>query len=134
MVQIARDCGRYNVLTKNTYATTIKESEVATMEEFIDNVKVLVNTLGFKVLEPIKQSNNSYASRTQDDETLELNVGDTKAYGNVSTEGFVVYKGSSLNKTAQSLSTTYKTLRTKLFDSKKIVDFQLTEDILFTSS
>lgn len=135
LVLIARDCGRYNVLTKNTYATTIKESEIAIMEEFIDNVKVLINTLGFKVLESIKQPNNSLNKGTQDDESLELAIGDIKAYGNVSPEGFVVYKGSSVNKeTKQSLSKTYKTLRTKLIDTKKIVDFQVTEDILFTSS
>src|SRR5574344_964942 len=135
LVQIARDCGRYNVLTKNTYATTIKESEIATMEEFIDNVKVLINTLGFKVLEPIKQPKNSLNKGTQEDESLELAIGDIKAYGNVSPEGFVVYKGSSVNKeTKQSLSKTYKTLRTKLIDTKKLVDFQVTEDILFISS
>lgn len=135
LVQIAKDCGRYNVLTKITYATTIKESEIATMEEFIDNVKVLVNTLGFKVLEPVKQPNKPLNQITQDNESLQLVVGDIKAYGNVSSEGFVVYKGSFVSKeTSKSLSQTHKTLRTKLFDLKKIVNFQVTEDILFTSS
>ena len=27
------------------------------MEEFLDNIKVLINTLGYKVLEPIVQKN-----------------------------------------------------------------------------
>ena len=50
-VEIAKECGRYMVLTKNTYKNTVlKEARIASMEEFIDNVKILVNTLGYKVL------------------------------------------------------------------------------------
>ncbi len=52
-VEIAkRKCNRYEVLTKNTYKNTVlKESQVASMEEFVDNVKVLINALGYKVLD-----------------------------------------------------------------------------------
>ena len=53
-VEIARSCHRYTVLTKNTYKNTVmKESHIAAMEEFIDNVKILINALGYKVLEPL---------------------------------------------------------------------------------
>lgn len=31
----------------------MKESQIASMEEFIDNVKIIINTLGYKVLEPV---------------------------------------------------------------------------------
>ena len=56
LVVLARDSKRYKVLTKNTYGkTVIKESQVAAMEEFIDNIKVLINALGFKVLVPAVQ-------------------------------------------------------------------------------
>ena len=42
------------VLTKNTYRNTVmKESQVAVMEEFVDNVKILINALGYKVLDPL---------------------------------------------------------------------------------
>ena len=65
-VQIARECKRYNVLTKNTYSRTVmKEAHIAAMEEFIDNVRVLINALGYKVLEPTVQNTSS---STQDDE------------------------------------------------------------------
>ena len=47
-VEIAKDCGRYMVLTKNTYKKTVlKEAQIASMEEFIENVKILINTLGY---------------------------------------------------------------------------------------
>lgn len=56
-VEIARACKRYIILTKNTYKNTVmKESQIAVMEEFVDNVKVLIITLGYKVLEPINKS------------------------------------------------------------------------------
>ena len=49
-VEIARSSKRYLVLTKNTYRNTVmKESQIAVMEEFVDNVKVLINALGYKV-------------------------------------------------------------------------------------
>lgn len=31
----------------------MKESQVAVMEEFVDNVKILINALGYKVLDPL---------------------------------------------------------------------------------
>lgn len=58
-VEIARDNKRYTVLTKNTYRNIVmKESQVSAMEEFIDNVKILINALGYKVLEPMVQTVN----------------------------------------------------------------------------
>ena len=53
-VEIARKTKRYTVVTKNTYRNTVmKESQVAMMEEFIEDVQILLNTLGYKVLEPL---------------------------------------------------------------------------------
>lgn len=66
-VEIARVSKRCHVLTKNTYKNTVmKESQVAVMEEFIDNVKILVNALGYKVLEALVQNNSP--NSTVDDE------------------------------------------------------------------
>ena len=37
-------------LQKNTYKNTVlKESQIAAMEEFLDNIKVRVNVMGYKV-------------------------------------------------------------------------------------
>ena len=33
----------------------MKESQIAVMEEVVDNVKILINALGYKVLEPFVQ-------------------------------------------------------------------------------
>ena len=88
LVEIAKDCGRYAILTKNTYKNTvIKESQVASMEEFIDNVKILINTLGYKVLMPVPKA-------TDDTVYLYCKGSGASAKGFVSAGGFTVTKGS----------------------------------------
>lgn len=133
-VQIARESKRYKVLTKNTYGKTVmKESQTAAMEEFIDNVRILINALGYKVLEPTVHND---PNSSVDDETLFLNLGNASGKGMVTTEGFVLFAGAVLNeKTSEkSLSKGAATLRKKHLASNKVKDFVTTEDILFSSS
>ena len=133
-VQIARESKRYKVLTKNTYGKTVmKESQTAAMEEFIDNVRILINALGYKVLEPPVHSD---PNSTVNVETLFLNLGNASGKGMVTTEGFVLFAGAVLNeKTSEkSLSKGAATLRKKHLASNKVKDFVTTEDILFSSS
>lgn len=134
-VEIARVSKRCHVLTKNTYKNTVmKESQVAVMEEFIDNVKILVNALGYKVLEPLVQNDSS--NSTVDDEMLFISSGSVNAKGRVTTEGFVVYEGSTLDSkgSVNSLSNGMKNLRQKLIESDKVQNHVIKENILFSSS
>lgn len=134
-VEIARDCKRYIVLTKNTYRKTVmKESQIAVMEEFVDNVKILINALGYKVLEPLLQTNGEMSD--VDDEKLFITAGGVSATGIVTAEGFVVFKGSTVNQktSSKSLSPGLKKLRDKLFAEGKVDNLITTEDILFSSS
>lgn len=133
-VEIARSSNRYTVLTKNTYRNTVmKESQLAVMEEFIDNVKVLINALGYKVLEPFSQADSPESK--MDDETLSLSTGSASAYGKVTTEGFVVFAGARVNEktSAKSLSAGAQKMRQKFFESGKIENLVTAVDILFSS-
>lgn len=134
LVQIARESKRYKVLTKNTYSKTVmKESQTAAMEEFIENVRVLINALGYKVLEPAA---SSISPSTFDDVKLYLSMGGANATGIVTTEGFVLLAGAVVNeKTSEkSLSKGAVTMRKKHFDAGRVKDLRTTEDILFSSS
>ena len=133
-VQIARESKRYLVLTKNTYQNTVlKDSQKAVMEEFIDNVKTLINALGYKVLEPLVQAD--LPSSKIDDEVLYITSGSVNARGMVTSEGFVVLSGTTVNETtAQSLSPGMLKLRKDLLDSTKVENLTTIEDILFSSS
>ena len=134
-VEIARASKRYLVLTKNTYRNTVmKESQIAVMEEFVDNVKILINALGYKVLEPFAQVDPS--NDTVDDKLLYITSGSVNATGKVTAEGFVVFAGATLNEkmSVKSLSAGMQKQRKKLFDSSKVNNLVTTEDILFSSS
>lgn len=134
-VEIARASKRYLVLTKNTYRNTVmKESQVAVMEEFVDNVKILINALGYKVLEPFAQMDSS--TTLVDNELLYITSGSVNATGKVTAEGFVVFAGATVNEktSVKSLSAGMKKQRQKLLDSSKVDGLVTTEDILFSSS
>lgn len=134
-VEIARASKRYLVLTKNTYRNTVmKESQVAVMEKFVDNVKILINALGYKVLEPFAQKDSS--TTTVDDELLYIASGAVNATGKVTAEDFVIFAGATLNEktSVKSLSVGMQKQRRKLLDSSKVDDLVTTEDILFSSS
>ena len=134
-VEIARSCKRYTVLTKNTYRNTVmKESQIAVMEEFVDNVKTLINALGYKVLEPVLQVDSVAA--TADDELLYIATGGATATGRVTSEGFVVLKGATVNEKVlvKSLSAGMVKLREKYLKEGKVENLVTTEDLLFSSS
>jgi hypothetical protein len=130
-VEIAKECGRYTLLTKNTYKNTVlKEAQIASMEEFIDNVKILINTLGYKVLVPVPKAT---------DETIYLfcKGSGASAKGFVSTGGFTVLEGSTVSDhIVPSLETrgkTYFNLRNALVKEGIIVNRTFTRDYEFNA-
>ena len=130
-VEIAKDCGRYTVLTKSTYKNTVlKEAQIASMEEFIDNVKILINTLGYKVLVPVPKAS---------DDTVYLYCKGVSALakGFVSAGGFTVMEGSTVSDhTVPSFETkgkTYYKLRNNLIKDGLIVDRVFTRDYEFNA-
>ncbi len=132
-VEIAKTSNRYKILTKKTYKKTVlKESQIAVMEEFIDNVRVLINALGYKVFEAIVRHNTTQINEN----ILYINSGSVNAKGIITTEGFVVLAGSSVNENTseKSLTSGAVRLREKLFKEGKVDNLKTTEDILFSSS
>ena len=91
LVEIAKEFGQYTVLMKNTYKNTIlKESQIASMEEFVENVKVLMSALGYRVLVPAPQA-------TDNTVYLYCKGSGADAKGFVSSGGFTVLKGSRVS-------------------------------------
>lgn len=135
LVEIARASNRYKVLTKNTYKNTvIKESQMSAMEEFIENIKILINSLGYKVLEPLAAKPATGAAAEANEEYI-LSTATASATGVVTSEGFVVYKGAVINDNpVKSISAGALKLRNELISDGKVKDNVTTEDILFSSS
>lgn len=139
-VEIARACKRYTVLTKNTYKNTVmKESQIAVMEEFVDNVKTLISALGYKVLEPLNKpvtfDDDNRGKQDLEDLNLHLErtikgLGKVEADGVRTSEGFVVLQGSHIaTEDDDTIPTVLKEQRRKA----SVVDGVLQEDVLFSS-
>lgn len=138
-VEIARSCKRYTVLTKNTYRNTVmKESQIAVMEEFVDNVKILINALGYKVLEGLNKPVTPQVDQVDiGKKELKLhlernikNVGKVEADGSRTSEGFVVLQGSRI---AMVDDNTIPAILKEKRAKANIVDGILQEDMLFSS-
>ena len=131
LVETARISGRYQVLTKNTYKNTVlKESQISSMEEFIDNVKILLNALGYKVLVP--------APVAADDTTyLYCKGSGASAKGFVSAGGFTVLSGSVISDhivpSMETKGKSYFNLRNRLEQDGVIVDRTFTRDYEFNA-
>ena len=113
----------------------MKESQVAAMDEFIDNIKILINALGYKVLEPLTNIQTK-SDGSDADNILYLNVGSVEARGLITSEGFVLLAGSDVKNKAseKSISKSVMSLRNKCFESGIIKDFKTVEDIIISSS
>ena len=96
---------------------------------------MLKNDLGYnRVLEPILHQQSENISQL-DDEMLSIDSGNVKASGKVTTEGFVVLQGATLNdKTSDKLAPGILKLREKYFQEGTVKDLRLTKDVLFSSS
>lgn len=139
-VEIAKACKRYKVLTKNTYKNTVmKESQIAVMEEFVDNVKTLISALGYKILEPLNKPVVVANESGDNSHTEELNlhlertikgVGKVEADGIRTSEGFVVLQGSHIAvEDDDTIPVVLKEQRRKV----SVVNGVLQEDVLFSS-
>lgn len=131
LVETARISGRYQVLTKNTYKNTVlKESQISSMEEFIDNVKILLNALGYKVLVP--------APEAADDTTyLYCKGSGASAKGFVSAGGFTVLSGSMISDhivpSMETKGKSYFNLRNRLEEDGVITHRIFTRDYEFNA-
>ncbi len=129
---IANECNRYSVDNSNTPTkTSISEAEQAELEEFIFNTKMLVNTLGHKVFEPYAEK-----TPTKNKEILFfVPVGQDKAMGTPTSDGFVLLKGSKIHQeSSASLIIGLKNKVEAFRANKQIINNVLQEDILFSSS
>lgn len=133
--EIAKFANRYNI--DNTIIPTqssISESDRAEMEEFIEYIKMLVNTLGHKVFDEKREF-----KRKQKQETFFIkSVRSADGQGEPSSDGFVVFKGSKAAATiVNSMTPNFIKFRQKLIDEavliNKIEYYEFSDDYIFSS-
>jgi len=133
--EIAKFANRYKI--ENSIIPTqssISESDRAEMEEFIENIKLLVNTLGHKVFDDKREIKTQ---QKQEIFIIKATRG-ADAVGEPTSEGFVVFKGSKASATTvNSISPSFLNFRQSLID-KGILKlngdiYEFTEDYIFSS-
>jgi len=131
LFNIVKSNGSFKVLTKSTYKdTVVKESQVASMAEFIDNVKVIIKTLGYSILDDNSKKVNNvtlfYCKNSSAD-----------AVGYLSDNGFTVMKGSKISDhTVASFKTnvvSWYEARCKIESDGTVVNSELQKDVEFSS-
>ncbi|MCW7512107.1 GIY-YIG nuclease family protein [Leptospira levettii] len=140
LFDLAKEANRYELENATIPAkTSISEADQAEMEEFLENVKLTVHTLGFKLFERIdKRQTQSIPSQSQD---YAISTKGIKATGFLTSEGFVVKQGSqALSELAPSMekwAKGYLRLREKLIIDgilkKEGENYIFTSDQLFSS-
>lgn len=140
LYDLAKEANRFELENSTVPArTTISEADEAEMEEFLENIKLTVHTLGYKLFERIdKRAVNSTSSQTKD---YYISTKGIKATGFLTSEGFVIKKGSqALYETAPSMekwAKGYVKLREKLILDEVLIrqgeNYIFTKDYLFSS-
>lgn len=114
--------------------SSISESDRAEMEEFIEYVKILVNTLGHKVFDEKRELK---IIEKQDFFSIKA-VRGAEGQGEQTSDGFLVFKGSKAAlEPTNSYSASLIKMRQKLIDSGVLIDkidcFEFAEDYIFSS-
>lgn len=132
---IAMSAKRYKVENSITPTqSSISESDRAEMEEFIENIKMLVNTLGHKVFDEKRE-----IKQKQKQEIFYIKAArGADGQGEQTSDGFVVFKGSkSASTIVNSMTSGFIKFREKLIEEGILVNkseyFEFSEDFIFSS-
>lgn len=131
--EVAKAANRYRIENSITPTqSSISEPDKAEMEEFIDNIKMLVNTLGHKVFEEKREFK-------QKQQTFKIKAArGADAKGEPTSDGFVVLKGSkAAGSTVVSMTPNFIKLRNRLIESGVLVQnddsLEFLDDYIFSS-
>ncbi len=137
LFELAKTAKRYSLENNSTPTlSSISESDRAEMEEFIENIKILVNTLGHKIFEERREIKSP---QQIDQETFYIKAprgADGK--GEPTTDGFLVHQGSKVaTSTVPSMTSNFIKMRDLLIGNGTIINENgvliFPEDFLFSS-
>lgn len=135
---LAQKSGRVTVINSNIpTCSSISEYDEAMLTEFINNARLLVNVLGYKIFDSIQESvvrQNKNQPSANDIYFIKAARG-AEAKGSIVSDGFVVFEGSKIaSSETPSMSESLKKLRENLIKNKIIDDkFCFTKDFVFSS-
>lgn len=134
LYEITIKAERY-LLDNNTKPTksNISEPDQAEMEEFLDNLQLMVSTMGHRIFESIVNTGESSAN-----DIFQISQKGLLAKGKPTNEGFVVFKDSTLSLQLGAVNASVISLRNKYVLEGVIKEegnmAVLTKDVVFSSA
>lgn len=137
LYELAKSANRYR-LENNLIPTqsSISEPDRAEMEEFLANIKLLVNTLGHKLFEEKREVK---PIQSESDDVFVINAPrGAAAQGKPTSEGFVVFKGSKIATSyVPSYPVSFQKLREDLLNKGIVAEnnenLEMLDDYIFGS-
>ena len=140
LTSLTQIADRYNLENGNKPTeSTLPRADRDAMEEYIHNCRILLGTLGHRLLEPINSSILESDTESLSGHNLSFNVNGHIAYGKQSDEGFMLIKDSEIsNETTTSIPGKINVLRKKLIEENTLIERKnkliLMKDIILSSS
>jgi hypothetical protein len=118
LIEIMKRNSNYELVNANDGKhTKLPEYAQADMEEYLNNIKILLPSLGYDVFPKTSRR------RAKKDQELSLSVKSVSAKGYLSQNGFVILKGSEISNDPKStMSSGYRKKRERLISSGGIIE------------
>ncbi|PCK30598.1 GIY-YIG nuclease family protein [Pseudoalteromonas piscicida] len=128
LVEVSKCADRYQLENSNTPTRSIlPRADTAAMEEFIDNIRLILGSLSHKILEPVSIKSPSSLPTTEQETLVNyifyFTVHKLTASGKLTDDGFLLLAGSQISKK----SSTSMPGKSKLIKEKMIEDGALEE-------
>lgn len=145
IINLAQNAKRFTLDNENSPTSpALPRGEIDGLEDFVDNLRVLLLVLGSRLLEPLRAQSStieSPGSLNDESDVFSMTVKGATAYGRRSPEGFLVLRESGASsETVPSCPAGYLKLRNNLISQGNIVqdprDSQrlvFSTDVLFRS-
>lgn len=135
LCELTNNIGRYELLTKNYSEQSLRTADKDVLDEFAENVKLLILTLGYKLFEPHIVDSKASIHNYSNNDIWHLDYSEYHAEGIETSDGFVIRRGAKIDgNEAPTLPAHIRKLRLEKKENGDIGNDYITiKDILCTS-
>lgn len=140
LVSIGIEAERYQLENSNTPTeSNLPRADKDAMEEFIHNLRIIIGTLGHKLLEPLKVAPIEQNTKSTVGIPLSFALKELKAFGQMTDDGFLLLAGSDVSSsTSPSMPGNSKSIRDSWVSEGVLKldgkNYKLIKDMLVSSS
>ena len=144
LVEVSKSADRYQLENSNTPTrSTLPRADTAAMEEFIDNIRLILGSLSHKILEPVSIKMPASTPSQEEDALVnyivQFRVHKLVASGKLTDDGFLLLAGSQISKkSSESMPGKSKSIKEKMIEDGVLEAhsgyYLLTKDKLISSS